>query len=168
MSQSQTMQTSICFTSLLWKWATSSKGHRASGLWWVDIDPPCLSSMLKDGCWKITAITHCARRYNVGLVSLALPTSCLSQLVLSFWLSFAIYYNYWSWGRKILSHSVKSLKFTVCINMQLCLPTNKIVWWGIISVKIRTLTTYQPLKVCDVGQCPGSYHPIYSNTDEAW
>ena len=55
MSQSQPQQTGVCFMSLLWKWAASSKGH-ASGLWLVDFDLSCLSSMSQDACQKITAI----------------------------------------------------------------------------------------------------------------
>ena len=58
-TQSQTVQTSIYFVQLLWKWATSSKGH-ARGLWLVDFNPSCLLTMSKDGCQKITAITRYA------------------------------------------------------------------------------------------------------------
>ena len=54
------METGVCFMSVLWKWATSSKG-RASGLWLVDFDPSSLFSMSKDGCRKITAIMCYAR-----------------------------------------------------------------------------------------------------------
>ena len=62
MSQSQTMQTGVCFMSLLWKRATiaSSKGY-ARGLWLVDFDPSYLFSMSEDGCRKITTITRHAR-----------------------------------------------------------------------------------------------------------
>ena len=51
------------FVTHLCKWTTSPKGH-ASVLWLVDFDPSCLLSMLKDRCWKISAIT-CYTRWTL-------------------------------------------------------------------------------------------------------
>ena len=101
MSQSQTMQTGVCFMSLPWKWATSSKDH-ANGLWLVDFDLSCLFSMSKNGCRRITSAKCYVHNTERGCkLILPVPGNDKAKLIV-YWL---INSHSWCKNNYLLLHS---------------------------------------------------------------